>query len=344
MHFCFLDELGHIGPFISRSHPRYNASPVFGMGGMILPEDSVRPFAMWFFQLKNNLLGFEIKKARAHPATWEKKGTSLFTAKAVRRYPAVRGAGKRIINRISAFGGHVFYYGREKYQSATDSHAVGLHKTVLSHCIRRVNALCAQKRQYFMMILDQHSSRADLLETAAKTMFGDDPAPRLLEPPFEVESHLYQTAQAADWIAAILGHLWAYRLRPVEYHDLAIFETFFGRLIDGAASHSAVERIRPRVTAAPVPLAPSAAIELGNTLSATSIDPRLGAVVENLVTSLPTLQVTMLKSVFSVQRGVPPEIDGRMLAISRNHFGRDLTAEEKRAARDKLFLAIKALP
>jgi hypothetical protein len=32
-----------------------------------------------------------------------------------------------------------------------------------------------------------------------------------------------------------------------------------------------------------------------------------------------------------------------MLAISRNHFGRDLTAEEKRAARDKLILAIRAL-
>jgi len=102
-----------------------------------------------------------------------------------------------------------------------------------------------QEQQFFMMVLDQHSSRADLLEAATKTMFGQDPAPKLLEPPFEVESHLYQTVQAADWIAAILGKLWAYRLRPDQYPELRIFETFFGALINAtAAPHSTVDRRR----------------------------------------------------------------------------------------------------
>lgn len=253
MHFAFLDEFGHIGPFIARRDPRYNASPVFGMGGMVLPEDSVRPFAVWFFQLKCKMLEREIARDGKHPATWEKKGTALFTAKAIRKYPSVRDAGKRLINRIAAYNGNIFYYGREKHLPPRESNAIGLHKTVLSHSIRRLDALCAQRNQYFMMILDQHSSRIDLLEAAAKTMFGSDPAPRLLEPPFEVESHIYQTTQAADWVAAILGHLWAYRLQPAQYPELQIFEAFFGRIVDGRASHSSIERApQPRTRQLPL--------------------------------------------------------------------------------------------
>lgn len=142
MQLSFLDEFGHVGPFVARKDPRYNGSPVFGMGGILLPEENVRPFAIWFYQLKGFLLGREIAKAGAHPATWEKKGTSLFTAKAIRKYPAVRDAGKRLFNRLAAYKGNIFYYGREKWQAPNECHAVGLHKTVLSHSIRRINGSC----------------------------------------------------------------------------------------------------------------------------------------------------------------------------------------------------------
>jgi len=96
------------------------------MGGIILPEDAVRPFAVWFFQLKQKLLASEIARDGIHPAIWEKKGTELFTAKAVRKYPSVRGAGRRLINRTTGYGGKIFFYGREKYQAPSASHAVGL--------------------------------------------------------------------------------------------------------------------------------------------------------------------------------------------------------------------------
>jgi hypothetical protein len=344
MHFAFLDEFGHVGPFIARTDRRFNSSPVFGLGGMLLPEDAVRPFATWFFQLKGNLLGREIARAGAHPATWEKKGTSLFTAKAIRKYPSVRGAGKRLINRVSVYGGTIFFYGREKYQIPHESHAIGLHKTVLSHSIRRLNLLCSQKNQYFMMILDQHSSRTDLLETAAKTMFGSDPAPKLLEPPFEVESHLYQTAQAADWISAILGHLWAYRLRPTEYPELRIFETFFGALINSTESHSAVDRARTPLAAPVVPTVMSASgASTPVVIPARIGDVRLNNAVDGLIAALKSGQITMLKTVFSVSRSVPPEIDGRMLAIGRDAIGRELTTDEKRAVRDKLIFVVRSL-
>lgn len=246
MYISYLDEFGHVGPFKSRTDPKYKASPVFGMGGIVLPHANVRPFATWFYQLKGFLLGPEIIKSGGHPATWEKKGTSLFTPKAVRKYPRVRDAGKRLLNRVADYDGYTFFYGREKYKDPADSHAVGLHKTVLTHSIRRLNSLSARDSQYFILILDQHSSRPELLEAAAKTMFGTDPAPKLIEPPFEVESHLYQTVQAADWVSAILGHLWAYRLRPAEYPECAIFEKFFGPHLGSNSPFSTVDRARPR--------------------------------------------------------------------------------------------------
>lgn len=47
----YLDEFGHIGPFVSRHHKSYNDSPVFGLAGMLLPVEAVREFAIFFYQL-----------------------------------------------------------------------------------------------------------------------------------------------------------------------------------------------------------------------------------------------------------------------------------------------------
>ncbi len=243
MYIAFIDEFGHIGPYISRSDPKHNASPVFGMGGMLLPEDSVRHFATWFYQLKGNLLGSEIKKSGKHPATWEKKGSSLFTARAITKFPNVRGAANRLINKVRSCGGVIVYYGREKHLAPGKANAPGLNRTVLSQLIRNFDQYADGQNSNFLMILDEHSQHRDLLETAAKTMFGSEPARRLSEPPFQVESYLYQTVQAADWIAAILGRVWAYELRPKEYQDCRPAYKYFAARIDGTASNSSVKRL-----------------------------------------------------------------------------------------------------
>ena len=75
-YIAYLDEFGHIGPYIGRDHHSHNDSPVFGLAGFILPLDEVRGFATWFFQRKCDLLDFEIKQAGEHPAVWEKKGST----------------------------------------------------------------------------------------------------------------------------------------------------------------------------------------------------------------------------------------------------------------------------
>ncbi|MCF3947460.1 DUF3800 domain-containing protein [Acidiphilium iwatense] len=238
MHLAFLDEFGHIGPYISRNHSAHNASPVFGLAGYILPHDKARQFATWFFKLKSHLLEAELRQSQKHPATWEKKGTELFNTRNIKKYPHIKEGAIRTINKIYKLEGKLFYYGRQKYQSPENSHPGGLYTTVLGHSIRQLDKYCSLNKSSFLMILDQHSDRIKLLEVSAKTMFGNEPARCLIEPPFHVESHLYQTIQAADWVATLIARLLAYRLSPAEYPDWEWAERIFGDLIDNRTTHS----------------------------------------------------------------------------------------------------------
>ena len=78
-YIAYLDKVGHIGPFTGRNQQKYNENPLFGLGGIALPATEARRFAVWFFQLKSNLLGWEIQRSGETPYTWEKKGAQLYT-------------------------------------------------------------------------------------------------------------------------------------------------------------------------------------------------------------------------------------------------------------------------
>jgi len=97
--FVYLDEFGHIGPFVSRQNRKYNESPVFGLAGIMLPETAIRPFATKFLQLKEKVFEKEIKRSGKLPQLWEKHGSSIFNPKSVRKYRSLREAGFRLINR-----------------------------------------------------------------------------------------------------------------------------------------------------------------------------------------------------------------------------------------------------
>lgn len=211
-----------------------------------MPATEVRHFATFFFQLKSFMLGHELKNCGVHPATWEKKGTELISSKNIRRYAHIREGIRRFLNEIYKCGGRIIYYGREKYQLPANSNSSGLYNTVLSHTIRAVDGYCGSMNSPFLMILDQHASRIKLLEAASKTMFGSSPARFLLEPPFEVESHLYQTVQAADWIATLIGRIEAHRARPAEYADWEWAERLFGEQVQKLATHSRMWKPRIR--------------------------------------------------------------------------------------------------
>ena len=246
MHIAFLDEFGHVGPFKARNDPRYNQSPVFGLAGYILPHYRVRHFATFFLQLKSQMLAYELSKNGEHPATWEKKGAELVTTRNIRRYRHIREGLARLINEVRKCDGKIIFYGREKYMKPEDANSSGLYTTVLSHTIRNVDDFCCQKNSQYMMIMDQHSDRIKLLESATKTMFGSQsPARCLLEPPFQVESHLYQTIQAADWIATLVGRVQAYNTESYQFGDWEWAEQFFGKSIHDLATHSRMWRPSP---------------------------------------------------------------------------------------------------
>jgi hypothetical protein len=240
MIFAYLDEFGHIGPFYGRDHPQYNTSPVFGLGGILLPEHSVRSFATYFLKQKTNLLGQDIATSGKQPYEWEKKGTNLFTPRSIEKYPEIRQSAFRIINQVRTSQGKIFYYGREKIRERNDLNANGLYKTILSNALRQIDAYCASLRQNFVVVIDQNSARKELLESAAKTMYGNDPTRWLSSPPFEVESYLNQNIQSADWIASIIGRLWNYRLDPADFAQYAVYERFFWDRLHAASTHSTV--------------------------------------------------------------------------------------------------------
>lgn len=240
LHFVYLDEFGHIGPFMSRHAKRYNESPVFGLAGIILPEDAIRPFATRFLQLKQHVFRTEIHAAGIIAQHWEKHGTEIFTPKQVARYPHFRSTGFRLLNYIRDAGGKVFYYGREKISGTTNVNSTGLYTTILGHTIQQLESYAQHNNVNFVMVVDEHAARKTLLITAEKTMYGHRPAYHLLCPPFEVKSYINQNIQAADWIAAIVGRLWAGEVLPAQYRDHDKLRTYFWQRLHQLTTHSTV--------------------------------------------------------------------------------------------------------
>lgn len=225
---------------MSRSAPKFNESPVFGLAGIFLPASAIRPFATRFLQLKEHLFRDEIKRAGVLASHWEKKGIEIFTPKKLAKYKHFRSTGFRLINEVKNCGGSIFYYGREKITGTTNVNSIGLHTTILSHAIRQLDRLAEHKKTSFIMILDQHSTKKQLLVTASKTMFGNQPARHLISPPFEVESYINQNIQAADWVSAIVARIFAYEFSKNEFGDHEEFHKYFCDRIKNSSSHSVV--------------------------------------------------------------------------------------------------------
>ncbi|MEM7598633.1 MAG: DUF3800 domain-containing protein [Pseudomonadota bacterium] len=221
MHFVYLDEFGHIGPFIARTSPKHNESPVFGVAGIILPENAVRPFATFFLKLKEQNFASELEGSNKKPYKWEKKGTSFIRPSVMERYPESRRTLHRVMKKLDDLGGNIFYYGREKKRGLNKNlNPTGLYTTCFAHALRKLDKYCEDRNSSFVVIMDQHSARKELLETASKTMFGHKPCRNLASPPFEVESYLNQNIQAADWIATLVGRLTALEVCSEEYEDM----------------------------------------------------------------------------------------------------------------------------
>lgn len=227
-YIAYLDEFGHIGPFISRNHAQHKTSPVFGLGGFLLPADKVRPFATWFYQLKCHLLQFEIDRDGIPAYQWEKKGSSLYATENVLKYAELRKATFRLLNRINRDGGMVFYVGVQKTHTPDTHNSKNLFRAVLREAIKRLDQHCSNRNAEFMMILDSGSEaakkaikddfRTQIVAEASMQMFGESRS-TMIEPPIQAESHLFQTIQCADWLCGLIGRVGCYEALPEQYSD-----------------------------------------------------------------------------------------------------------------------------
>ena len=244
----YLDEFGHIGPFVSRTDPRYNTSPVFGFGGIIIPAEQVRFFSSWFFKLKCSLLSFEINRASTPAHSWEKKGAALYTTTNVLKYPELRRAAFRLFNQIERCGGHVFYVGVEKFSDVTKHSPNALTFAVLREAIRRLHSHCVKdtnENAGYLMFLDRREEetyRDSLIKVTQQEMYGENPLWTLLEAPTQVESHRYQLMQAADWICALIGRIEAYHTRQQEYPEYDWTDKYFTSRLKRVAIRSGVRK------------------------------------------------------------------------------------------------------
>ncbi len=247
-YLAYLDEFGHIGPYVGRSDPKYRESPVFGLAGLVLPANEVRGFGTWFFQRKCALLGSDIQRSGKHPAVWEKKGSGLYTVTNVGRYRELRTFTNRFFNKIAKIGGFAFYVGTKKTQPPNQHSANALYAAVFVEAIKRLDEFCAEAgnpSHHFLIVLDEHDQRSALITAAAQKMYGgDEPRRHLIEPPFEAESHRYQTIQAADWICGLVGRLGAIWADPDAYPENEIFLRYFSQRLHRVTQRSGI-RIHP---------------------------------------------------------------------------------------------------
>jgi len=246
-YIAYLDEFGHIGPFVSREHPQYNTSPIFGLGGFLLPSSKVRAFATWFYQLKCNLLQFEIERDGIAPYHWEKKGAALYTTTNVLKYRELRNATFRLMIRIERDGGMVFYVGLQKTHAPQSHNPKNLYRAVLRESIKRIDQFCVARDAHFQIILDelknQDDFRKQIVSEASMQMFGEART-SMIEPPLQAESHLFQTLQCADWLCGLAGRLGCYQVLPDAYPELSWTAKYFGHRLTRAAPISGIRRDR----------------------------------------------------------------------------------------------------
>jgi len=244
LYIAYLDEFGHVGPFISRDDARHKTSPVFGLAGLVIPYTHVRSFTTWFFQLKCHLLKFELTKSGTHPAKWEKKGAALYTTANVTKYRELRVATNRMFNQISKIGGYGIYIGIEKTFPPNKHNTGSLYRGILRESLKRLDQFAIGKNAQFMVILDQSDDalRREIVASSGISMFGDEKRKRLIEPPIQAESHLYQTLQCADWICGLVGRLACYQTMPLQYPDFEWAEKYFGDRLRQIAPFSGIRK------------------------------------------------------------------------------------------------------
>ena len=84
--------------------------------------------------------------------------------------------------------------------------------------------------------------RSGLITEASQSMYNKHhPRRQLIEPPFHLDSHRFQTLQAADWITGIVGELGALWVsQGVESESETMFRRYFERRLEAVQRRSGI--------------------------------------------------------------------------------------------------------
>ena len=246
MHIGYFDEFGHNGAYVNRYDTHFKTHPVFGIGGFIIPAQNVRRLSGSFKHLKETGLREEIEaKVRAKGKKvehWEKKGAALLTTRNAQKYSELRRLINRLLNILDKLDAQVVFYGQEKPRGTnedTGEYEKDRYDHAMKQLIQRIGWSLPRDENH-LLILDKQGprERAEIFASSAAFMFTNESAEKLLEPPLEVESHLYQTVQCADWLCALLGRIAAYKYDP-DFDEFEWAVTYFGNRLSHISSKHA---------------------------------------------------------------------------------------------------------
>ena len=97
IYIAYLDEFGHVGPYVVRRGPRRNDSSVFGFAGFLMSAEEVRAFGTWFFSASARIWNTSCGARESTPRPGRKRVRAFTGA------PAWRGI-RRCARRPTGFG------------------------------------------------------------------------------------------------------------------------------------------------------------------------------------------------------------------------------------------------
>lgn len=220
MLIAYLDEFGHVGPFVSRDNPKYNTHPVFGYAGYVIPARNARYFSHEFNKTKRTLYKTDIEKSKS-PGQWEKKGAEFFSTGSMTSRPELARSFIGLVRILKSNQGHLFYYGDEKPQGTrkqTQKSAEDYTETALRETINRLCRHADRQGEDLAILMDDFTekSRRELVANMyghiyARTAHQEEMR-RIVEPPLHVDSKLNSSVQFADWVCGLVGRATDYQL------------------------------------------------------------------------------------------------------------------------------------
>ena len=175
----------------------------------------------------------------------------LFTRSGTSKGTGKLGISRRFLARIGRAGGFAFYVGVEKTIGAADHNSNNLYRAVLREAIKRLDQYCGTDcapAEEFLLVMDEHDQRSAFITESSMAMYNPvEPRRTMIEPPFQVESHRYQTLQAADWISGLVGRLGAVWTNPAGYPENEIFQRYFEGRLHAVSRRSGIRRLQAAV-------------------------------------------------------------------------------------------------